>query len=116
MKDGVLKAISSDGTLRAVIATTTHLSEDARLRHNLSFTAAAALGRALTAGVLLSQILAKDGQVALKFQGNGPLGKVMVDASPRGTVRGFVEYPDVELPLNSLGNFDVGTAIGSTCY
>ncbi|MDP3509644.1 MAG: Hsp33 family molecular chaperone HslO [Candidatus Melainabacteria bacterium] len=116
MKDGVLKAISSDGTLRAVIATTTHLSEDARLRHNLSFTAAAALGRALTAGVLLSQILAKDGQVALKFQGNGPLGKVMVDASPRGTVRGFVEYPDVELPLNSLGNFDVGTAIGSTGY
>ena len=116
MQDGILKAISSDGTIRAVIATTTTLVGEARRRHNLSYTATAALGRALTAGVLLAPILAKEGQVALKFQGNGPLGKVMVDASPRGTVRGFVENPQVELPLNSLGNFDVGAAIGSTGY
>lgn len=116
MEDGILKAISTDGTIRAVIATTTRLVGEARSRHNLSYTATAALGRALTAGVLLAPILAKDGQVALKFQGNGPLGKVMVDASPRGTVRGFVENPQVELPLNSLGNFDVGAAIGSTGY
>lgn len=83
MEDGILKAISSDGTIRAVIATTTSLVGEARSRHNLSYTATAALGRALTAGVLLAPILAKEGQVALKFQGNGPLGKVMVDASPR---------------------------------
>jgi molecular chaperone Hsp33 len=115
-KDGILKAMSSDGTIRAVIASTTQLVQDARIRHDLSFTATAALGRALTAGVLLAPIMARDGQVALKFHGNGPLGKVVVDASPRGTVRGFVENPYVELPLNSLGNFDVGTAIGNTGY
>jgi molecular chaperone Hsp33 len=116
MQDGILKAISNDGTIRAVIATTTNLVEEARQRHNLSFTAAAALGRAMTAGVLLTPVVAREGQVTLKFQGNGPLGKVMVDASPKGTVRGFVENPQVELPLNSLGNFDVGGAIGSTGY
>ncbi|HEY9715017.1 MAG TPA: Hsp33 family molecular chaperone HslO [Chroococcales cyanobacterium] len=116
MEDGILKAISTDGTIRAVIATTTDLVEVARRRHNLSFTATAALGRALTAGALLAPIVARDGQVALKFQGNGPLGKVFVDASPHGTVRGFVENPQVELPLNSLGNFDVGAAVGKTGY
>lgn len=116
MQDGILKAISNDGTIRAVIATTTDLVEEARQRHNLSFTATAALGRAMTAGVLLTPVVAREGQVTLKFQGNGPLGKVMVDASPKGTVRGFVENPQVELPLNSLGNFDVGGAIGSTGY
>lgn len=116
MKDGILKAISADGTIRAVIATTTELVEAARRRHQLSFTATAALGRALTAGVLLSPVAARDGQVALKFHGNGPLGKVFVDASPKGTVRGYVENPHVELPLNSLGNFDVGAAIGTTGY
>ncbi len=116
MEDGIVKAISNDGTIRAVIATTTNLVEEARQRHNLSFTATAALGRALTAGVLLTPVVAREGQVTLKFQGNGPLGKVMVDASPKGTVRGFVENPQVELPLNSLGNFDVGGAIGSTGY
>jgi molecular chaperone Hsp33 len=116
MKDRILKAISADGTIRAVIATTTDLVEVARKRHNLSFTATAALGRALTAGVLLAPMMAREGQVALKFQGNGPLGKMLIDASPKGTVRGYVENPEVELPLNSLGNFDVGGAIGRTGY
>jgi molecular chaperone Hsp33 len=116
MDDGILKARSSDGTIRAVIATTTHLVQDARRRHNLSYTATAALGRALTGGILLTPLVARDGQVALKFQGNGPLGKMLIDASPKGTVRGYVENPQVELPLNSLGNFDVGAAVGRTGY
>ena len=113
MKDEILKAMTSDGKILVVIATTTNLVEEARKRHGLSFTATAALGRALTAGVLLAPMLCREGQVALRFSGNGPLGEVFVDASPKGTVRGYVENPQVELPLNSLGNFDVGGAIGS---
>lgn len=116
MNDGILRAISSDGAIRAVIATTTNLVSDARKRHGLSYTATAALGRALTAGVLLAPLIAKEGQVMLKFQGDGPLGGVLVDASPTGTVRGYVQNPELELPLNSLGNFDVGGAIGKTGY
>lgn len=117
MKDGILKAMTADGRVRAVIATTTNVVEAARQRHGLSYTATAALGRALTAGVLLARIVSRDGQVALKFKGNGPLGGVFVDASPKqGTVRGYVDHPQVELPLNSLGNFDVGAAVGKTGY
>jgi molecular chaperone Hsp33 len=116
MEDGILKAISADGTIRAVIATTTNLVAEARARHNLSYTATAALGRALTGGALLTPVLSKQGQVILKFQGNGPLGKIMVDASPEGNVRGYIEHPHVELPLNSLGSFDVGAGVGNTGY
>jgi len=116
MPDGIMKAMSVDGTIRAVIATTTELVEIARRKHNLSFTATAALGRALTGGALLAPLTAREGQVALTFQGNGPLGRVVVDASPKGTVRGYVENPQVELPLNSLGNFDVGGAVGTAGY
>jgi molecular chaperone Hsp33 len=116
MEDSIFKAISSDGTIRAVIASTTNLVEEARQRHALSFTAAAALGRALTGAALVSSVVAKRGAVSMKFQGDGPLGKVVVDASHKGTVRGYVENPQVELPLNSLGNFDVGGAIGSNGY
>jgi molecular chaperone Hsp33 len=116
MQDHILKAISGDLTLRAVIVSTTNLVEEARKRHDLSYTATAALGRALTASALLSYTLSRDGQVALKFMGNGPLGKVVADATPQGTVRGYVEHPHVELPLNALGNFDVGAAIGNVGY
>ncbi len=116
MEDGIVKAISSDGTIRAVIAATTKVVSDARERHNLSFTATAALGRALTGAALVSSVVAKRGQLSMKFQGDGPLGKVVVDATHKGTVRGYVENPQVELPLNSLGNIDVGAAIGSKGY
>jgi molecular chaperone Hsp33 len=116
MKDGILKAISTDGRVRAVIASTTQTVETARQKHGLSFTATAALGRAMTAGILLARIVLREGQVTMKFHGNGPLGRVFVDASPKGTVRGFVDNPQVELPLNSLGNFDVGGAIGTNGY
>ncbi len=112
MQDQFLKAMSSDGSIRVVIATTTNLVEEARSRHKLSNTAAAALGRALTAGVLLTPLVSRQGQIVLQFKGNGPLGTVFVDAYPSGIVRGYVDHPQVELPLNFLGNYDVGSAIG----
>jgi molecular chaperone Hsp33 len=114
--DGILKAITSDGSIRAVIAATTGCTADARSRHNLSYTATAALGRSLTGAALVAAVVAKRGRVTMKFQGNGPLGKVVVDASPRGTVTGYVQNPQVELPLNSLGNVDVGGGIGRNGY
>jgi molecular chaperone Hsp33 len=116
MEDGVLRAMDSYGTISAVIVSSTNLVETARQRHKLSYTATAALGRALTAAALVSPVVAKRGQVSMKFQGNGPLGKVVVDASANGKLRGYVENPQLELPLNSLGNLDVGGAIGTNGY
>ncbi|HMO19568.1 MAG TPA: Hsp33 family molecular chaperone HslO [Candidatus Melainabacteria bacterium] len=116
MEDGILKAMTADGSIRAVIATTTKAVACARERHELSYTATAALGRVMTSGLLLASLMTRQGQVALKFQGNGPLGRILVDAQPNGKVRGYVDNPQVELPLSSLGNFDVGAAIGNSGF
>ena len=116
MEDGVIQSMDVYGSISAVIASSTNLVETARQQHRLSFTATAALGRALTAAALVAPVVAKRGQLSMKFQGNGPLGKVVVDARANGKLRGYVENPQVELPLNSLGNFDVGAAIGTTGY
>lgn len=114
--DGLIRAIDVHCTIRAVIVSTTHLVEAARQKHKLSYTATAALGRALTAAALVSPVVARRGQISMKFQGNGPLGKVVVDATSHGTVRGYVENPQLELPPNSLGNLDVGGAVGTNGY
>ncbi len=116
MEDGLLMAMDVYGTISSVIVSTTNLVEAARQKHKLSYTATAALGRALTAAALVSPVVARRGQVSMKFQGNGPLGKVVVDSTSKGIVRGYVENPQVELPLNSLGNFDVGGAVGTNGY
>jgi len=116
MEDALIRTMDVYGTINAVIASTTNLVEAARQKHKLSYTATAALGRALTAAALVSPVVARRGQISMKFQGGGPLGKVVVDAGSKGTVRGYVENPQLELPLNSLGNLDVGAAVGTTGY
>lgn len=116
MEDGVINAVDVHSTIRAVIVSSTNIVEAARQQHKLSLTATAALGRALTAAALVAPVVARRGQLSMKFQGNGPLGKVVVDATDKGNLRGYVENPQLELPLNSLGNLDVGSAVGSAGY
>jgi molecular chaperone Hsp33 len=111
MADRLARTLSEDGTVRALAAVTTDLVEEARRRHGTLPTATAALGRALTAGLLLGGML-KDGErVSLEFSGDGPLRSILVDATPAGTVRGFVAQPATHLPPRG-GKLDVGGALG----
>lgn len=111
MRDYMHLAIAEKDGARSYAAATTHLVEEARLRHNTSPTATVALGRALTAAVLMSGLLKVGQRVALKWEGTGPLGKIIVEADAKGRARGYVGYPDVDLPLIQ-GEPDVAGAIG----
>ena len=117
MADQLIRATAADGGIRVVGVTTTRLVEVARSRHELSYVATAALGRAMTAGLLLVSSMKKpESRVNIRIKGNGPLQGLMVDAGLDGTVRGYVEKPQVELPPNADGKLDVGAAVGKEGY
>ncbi|SDF40575.1 Hsp33 family molecular chaperone HslO [Sporolituus thermophilus] len=110
MHDHIVRATAPG--LRAFAAVTTNLTDEARRRHNCYPVAAAALGRTMTAALLLATNLKAEESITIRIAGDGPLGEIVADASARGTVRGYVKKPQIDLPLRE-GKLDVGRAVGA---
>lgn len=110
--DYLIRAISDKGNVIGLAAITTDLVNEASRLHGTSRTASAALGRALTGALLMGALLKRGQRVALKFEGNGPLKKIIVEADQEGTVRGFVAVPEAEVALQDE-KLNVAGAVGS---
>jgi len=110
----LLRGLAANGGIRVIAADTTSIVEEIRARHQMSATATAAVGRSLTAGILLSHILLKNNRdrLSLRFKGDGPIGGVVVDAGLDGNIRAYAKNPDLALPLREDGKLNVGAAIG----
>lgn len=113
MWDSLVRATALNNTIRVSAVVTTKLTEEARKRHNTFPVATAALGRTMNAALLLTWGLKeKDDTITVRIFGDGPLGGIIVDANSQGEVRGYVQNPKVDLPLNEKGKLDVGGAVG----
>ena len=111
--DRIIRATAAGAQIRAFAAVTRDTVEEARARHNLSPVASAAVGRLLTAGAMMGAMLKGDDDIlTLAVMGDGPIGKVVVTADSKGTVKGYADNPQVMLPPNSIGKLDVGGAVG----
>lgn len=113
MADYMVNAITTNGAIRVIAADTTQLCAKAQKIHKMMPTAAAALGRALTAAAIMGSMQkSRDDSITLQFNGGGPIGRVLAVGNGNAEVKGYVDNPLVDLPLNDKGKLDVGGAVG----
>lgn len=113
--DHLVRVVSRDGRFRAAAAVTTELVAEVCTRHQTDPTATVAMGRLLTGGALLSCLLKGRQKLALVVEGNGPLGKLSIEADADGHIRGSIRQPVAGLPPRD-GRFDVAGAIGKAGF
>lgn len=114
MADYIVNAITSNGAIRVVAADTTELCNRAQEIHKMSATAAAALGRTITAAAIMGSMLkSTEDAITIQLNGGGPIGRVIAVADGKANVKGYVDNPLVDLPLNEKGKLDVGGAVGT---
>lgn len=109
----IIRCITSDGLVMATAIDSTDIVAEAERIHKTSATVTAALGRLLTAGSMMGNMLkSKDNTITLRLAGGGPAGNLIVVSDWEGDVRGYVSNPIVEIPLNNKGKLDVAGAVG----
>ncbi|MBO5869146.1 MAG: Hsp33 family molecular chaperone HslO [Clostridia bacterium] len=109
----IIRAITKDGSARAIVLDGRDIVERARQIHNTTPTTTAALGRTLLATSLAGSLLGeKEDVMTIRFKGDGVGGTVVATSDWCGNVRGFIQTPAADLPLRADGKLDVGGCIG----
>ena len=116
MKDYLIKAYAYQGTVRLYVARTTQMVAHAQKVHDLWPTSAAALGRLLTASVIMGAMYKgalnhDDHELTIRYDTDGPIEGMVATTNAKGDVRGYVGNPHVFLQYNS-GKLNVAQAIG----
>lgn len=110
----IVRYMSNDGALVVTAVDTTDVVNRAEEIHKTSAVTSAALGRLLTGASMMGNMLKSEEQtLTLRLNGGGPSGNVVAVSDYSGNVRGYVQNPVVEIPLNAKGKLDVAGAVGT---
>lgn len=113
MKDELIRASAANGAVRAFVAYSKEMVQQARTLHHTTPVASAALGRLLTAGCMMGSTLKGERDlITLQIKGDGPLQGILVTADNSGRAKGYVFQPSVDVPNKYAGKLDVGAAVG----
>lgn len=116
-KDYLIKAVDKERQIRVTVAHTTNLVEEAHKRHNTSATASAALGRVLTAALMMgSDLKGEQDTLTLRVVGDGIAGAIVASVDSHGNGRGLISNPSADVPSKYPGKLDVSGIIGKEGY
>lgn len=108
------KGLMFNGDIDVCVMDTTDVVNTAIEFHKLSPLCAAALGRAMTATAFMASGLKNAGdRLSVTIKGNGLGGEIVACSDSSLNVRGYIENPQIDIPLNSVGKLDVRACVGT---
>ncbi len=113
MIDYIIKALAFNNEARVYIAHTSQTVAEMVRRHDALPAAAAALGRSASAGAIMGAMLKGNQRLTLRIEGNGPIGKIVIDANAKGEVGGYCDQPHVHFHNTQTGKVDVKAVVGT---
>lgn len=111
--DKLIKTIASSGSFRAYVLDATETVREAQAAHDAMASSAVALGRALMANLMLAANQKGDSKVTLKIIGDSSFGHIISVADTKGTVKGYIQNPDVDFKRASTGEVLVAPFMGN---
>lgn len=112
MKDYLVRGIVDSKNCRVFACRTTQLLEVARENHQLWPTASAALGRVMSATLMMGAMNKNNEKMTVTINGGGPIGTILATTNSDGKIKGFVANPEVHYTYNDTGKLAVGYAVG----
>ena len=110
----ILRAMTRDGSARVLVINSRKIVNDMIGFHKTTPTAAAALGRLVTATSVIGTMLPEDGDtVTVSIDGDGEAGRLLAVGDYFGNVKGYIQNPMANPPKKSNGKLDVGAAVGN---
>lgn len=116
MNDYLVKALAFDDQVRIYCVRSTNTLNTIGERLNYYPSALAAVGRVLSVGTMMGAMLKNQETVTINVHGNGPIGKIIVDANAHGEVRGYCDNPHVHFEYHNVGKLNVRDTVGDTGF
>lgn len=121
MADKFIKFLAYNGMVSVICCDTKELTKQIQELHKLTTTTTVAMGRFLTISAMMAHTEIKEESDSITIQLNGkgetgPLVSIVKLDGKKAIVKGYIENPNVELPLKENGKIDVSGAIGKNGY
>ena len=101
----IYKTLILNGHVSLTVIESTDIVNQAIKYHGLTPLTAAALGRTMCASIFMaSNLKNKNDKMSVTVSGDGVGGHIIVSADSNLNVRGYIDNPKAELPLNAKGN------------
>ncbi len=100
-KDRIIKGVTNNGEFKITVVKATDVIKTAQKRHELSFLNTLLLGRTMMGTMLMASNLKGEERIQVQIEGNGPLRRLVAEATSNGEIRGYSSDPELELDYST---------------